>query len=474
MTQPERGWPSALSVNAWSGVDATAPLAPRAPTWAVQPHLAEPRVTLAAPPRPDLSDWRDPRVGWGLVLPDDPALSDAERARAEDAPEPIRRLAAARSPGRDPVVLRYHPGPGGEDVLNRHYPDGEVHPLAVVGGRRGVGRGELPYYLLLCAAPSQIPWEVQFQLNLSSFVGRLDLVDEGLGRYVDAVLSGWGGAVDPTAPLLWSVQHDPGDITWLMRQTVGEPVFRCWVEDDQIGNRAHRLAGAEATGTALGQALAATRPGVVVTTSHGMSGPVEEPARMRRDLGLPVDAEHAILDVNRLLADWEPNGVVWYAHACCSAGGAGGNRFAGLVEPGSTVDRVLEAVAALGAVTAPLPRALLGATRPARAFVGHVEPTFDWTLRRPDTGQVTTDAVRDALYGQLFQAVPPPVGLAFRRFFVEAASMFGLWSQARRDAGSLQEGARTRALMWQLCGIDRQCAVILGDPAVAPAALPSR
>ena len=45
---------------------------------------------------------------------------------------------------------------------------------------------------------------------------------------------------------------------------------------------------------------------------------------------------------------------------------------------------------AFGAFTTPLPRALLGATRPLRAFVGHVEPTFDWTLRQRQTGEHLT------------------------------------------------------------------------------------
>jgi hypothetical protein len=39
--------------------------------------------------------------------------------------------------------------------------------------------------------------------------------------------------------------------------------------------------------------------------------------------------------------------------------------------------------ATAGARISPLPRALLGAEKPLRAFVGHVEPTFDWTLRDP-------------------------------------------------------------------------------------------
>lgn len=123
-------------------------------------------------------------------------------------------------------------------------------------------------------------------------------------------------------------------------------------------------------------------------------------------------------------------------------------------------------------MTAELPRALLGAPKPARAFIGHVEPTFDWTLRRPVTGISTTEALVEALYDGLFQAEPVPVGLAFRRYFLGAASLRSRWAAER---GSVEESpaARTAALLAALTGLDRQCTVILGDPAVVPAALPT-
>jgi hypothetical protein len=46
---------------------------------------------------------------------------------------------------------------------------------------------------------------------------------------------------------------------------------------------------------------------------------------------------------------------------------------------------------------------LLGAERPLRAFVGHVEPTFDWTLRDPTNKQVLTHVMCAALYDKLYE-----------------------------------------------------------------------
>lgn len=99
---------------------------------------------------------------------------------------------------------------------------------------------------------------------------------------------------------------------------------------------------------------------------------------------------------------WEPDGVVWLAHACCSAGSVASSGYAGLFDPGDPIAELLAGVSeAAGSRTAPLPRRLLGHPKPARAFLGQVEPTFDWTLSDPDTGQPLSNALCDAVYPRL-------------------------------------------------------------------------
>jgi hypothetical protein len=287
-------WPDELTANAWTGAEAASgELAADARFWAVSDHFAGRRDYVLAPDkRPDLKDWADTRVGWGLVLPDDPALSNAERERAEDCPRPARELAQARSRTAVPVVLRYHPDD--EESLYR-YEDGAKHPLPITGeGPRGTGRGGLPYYLLLLGPPDRLPWELQFRLNLVACTGRLDLDETGLGNYVRAALSSWSGsAATATSPLLWTVQHQQGDITWLMRQSVGERIFRRWQGDRQIGAAARALRDGDATIAQLRSALLQTSPGVVVTTSHGMTGPLHDMAQMRSTLGRLAGARTA-------------------------------------------------------------------------------------------------------------------------------------------------------------------------------------
>jgi hypothetical protein len=203
-----------------------------------------------------------------------------------------------------------------------------------------------------------------------------------------------------------------------------------------------------------------------------MTGPLGDQEALVANLGLLVDEQFRALDLKALLAPWQPDGAIWYAHACCSAGCDAQTAFLGVVPEGSEVASILSGVAAAGNRIAPLPTALLSAPKPARAFVGHVEPTFNWTLRRAESGQITTDALLGALYDELFQRVPPPVGFAFSRWFQQAATLRANWQAARDGVGQGREAARGRALLASLSGIDRQCTVILGDPAVAPAALP--
>jgi hypothetical protein len=339
--------------------------------------------------------------------------------------------------------------------------------VAVTGSVPGTGHGQLPAYLLLVGSPVRLPWDLQFRLNLSCSVGRLDLPDDALERYVDALLDDWSNAqVDATRPVVWATGYD--HITALMRDVIAEPVARRFQQDPQIGDRASHLVDRRATATALARTLAETRPGVVVTTSHGCTGPLGDAAAMKRNLGLLVDVDHDLVETEALLAAWQPDGVVWYAHACCSAGSDSTTRYTGLVEDGSLVVRTLDAVAALGSLIAPLPTALLSAEQPARAFVGHVEPTFDWTLERPET-QPATMAIIEALYGGFFQPRPEPVGLALRRHFTEAAALFGQSFRANRESSEERLVASSLAL---LKAYDRQNIVILGDPTVCPVSLP--
>ncbi|MCX5542150.1 hypothetical protein M3A49_22050 [Paraburkholderia sp. CNPSo 3076] len=463
-----------LAINAWTGAvsPAAVPDAAGMATWALlrQGSGPGPESTLMAPQEVAPWDWRHPRVGWGLVLPDELTLPAEARSRADDAPEPIRQLLAAR-PGSP--VLRWSAAHGNE-VLLRYDTKGGYKPLALVSDD-GIAPDALPLYLLIAASPQQVPWSFQYAANLRRYVGRLDLAGDALSNYVDALLGGWTGSPrDPRAPLVWSVDHGPRDITWLMDQAISRKLIDAF-DADQDGDFARRvgLFGANATGAQLIEALREHHPALVITTSHGMTGPLHDAALTAGQLGVPVDCAHRVLDVEALCQAWSPDGAIWYSHACCAAGSDTRSQYAGLFDSTSEVMRVLDGVAAVcGARVAPLPQRLLGVRRPLAAFVGHVEPTFNWTLRDPRTGQPLTHSVRQTLYDNLFASGGGrPLGWALSQVFKDAAISLALWAQAVRGFNKGLPGALDSALINQLTALDRQHTVILGDPTVALPAL---
>ncbi len=467
-------FPTELAANLWTGEDSpAAALDESSRKWGLKQRMEKVGKELAAAEPVDLRDWRHPNVGWGLVLPDDDTLSTAARATADDAPEAIRALLAAR-PGAP--VLRYRAETGARFV-RRYYADGSVQDIAISSaGARGVAPGALPYYLLIYAGPDAIPWRFQYLLNQPCFAGRLALEGTALENYVNALLTDWRDAgCDPHRPVVWAVDHGGGDITTLMRQAIAEPVAAKLAADSGTAAGLRLLDAAKATLTELLAALAQQSPALIVSTSHGQTGPLHDPVTMAARLGAPVDAQHATLDSDALLTAWQPDGAIWYAHACCSAGCDNRNAYKGLVTAGSALDQVLEGVAGLGAQIAPLPQRLLGAAKPLRAFIGHVEPTFDWTLRQPETGQVLANTTVEALYNHMHRAQPEPVGMAFNLGYQVVGQLFQQWQQLTGEfaaASSAQRDfIRLMTTSAQLAALDRQSLVILGDPTVALPAL---
>jgi len=114
---------------------------------------------------------------------------------------------------------------------------------------------------------------------------------------------------------------------------------------------------------------------------------------------------------------------------------------------------------------------LLGAKNPLRAFVGHVEPTFDWTLTTADMSQALTTSIVSALYKNLFEDNPVPVGSAFAEYYKQVGTLFNQQSNALAALGRFEPGAEQKALRCRLGALDRRSLVIHGDPAVAFPAL---
>lgn len=398
-------------------------------------------------------------------MPDntDPSLSDAAKAAGEDAAAPVRELLAAR-PGT--VVLRWSPDLP-DHLLRRYFAQDAVQEPAIGLSDFGVGRGRLPRYVAIIGGPEVIPWSVQYALGTRHLVGRIPLSGDALAHYVRALLADWNGAqARPDRAMSWTVDHGPTDITALMRAVIAAPLAARLTPPPLAEFR--DLTAAQATGAALVSALSEIRPGLLATSSHGRTGPLGNPAEMSAALGLPVDSTHTTVAL-RTLCDGMPGGCVWYAQACCSAGAAGESFYAGLLPVGTSAFATVDAVASLGTMVAPAALELLGRENPVRAVLGHVEPTFSWTLQVDDTGQGLGGRLVSALSAHLYAG--EPLGLALAEYRADVGELHTRWARLRETLAGGDTSVRETLTRLRVSALDRQSLVLLGDPTIAFPAL---
>ena len=468
-------WPDSLSINAWDGGGGAVSGPVSDPlTWGLRSELPQSPQYLFAEEPPDLTNWQDDQVGWGLILPDNPELSPGAKARAVDAPEPIRELLADRG---DVPVLRYLSHSRNRfGTLLRYLKDGGASQPDIAGSEFGVAYDRIPYYLLICASPSEVSWDLQYALNARFAVGRLDLDEAGLANYVAGLRRDWSESdARQASAVVWATDHGRHDMSRTMRLYVARPLWDAISADPDVGPHSVLVdrTTVGATSGRLIEALSNRKPGLVVTTSHGVTHPLTDAETLRANLGLLLDDDEAFAQPHEILAGWVPDGAIWYAHACCSAGTRADTVYDELVDAGSRVGQVLRGVAALGSMTAPLPRALLGAERPLRAFVGHVEPTFDWTIRQPETRQSLTGGIKAALWDGIYRKNSCPIGHALHAFYEPIGALAAEWVSLKQDFARGGD-VSTQLLASQLSARDRMSTVILGDPTVRLDFGPSR
>jgi hypothetical protein len=457
------GLPEQLSINAWRGVAASGEVAEGANRWgSLDTGLPHSQAVLPLAPVADQRDWNHDDVGYGILLLDNDRPA-AEKAAGADLPAPLRELLIERP---KTVQLRWSPAMNTERFVNRYLPDGSVQSPQIGITPFGVAKAKLPRYVLIIGGPDIIPWSVQYALETRHAVGRLPLDEEGLGNYIDAMLSDWSGAdLDTAAPLMWTVSI-PGDITDEMRATIANPLEAKFTGEPTLPRFVHKTDGS-ATGAELLEALRTTRPSLVVTSSHGLTQ--GDDAALRGSLGLPVDVSHQAVALDAL-DQAMPHGAIWYAQACCSAGGDAVSHYEDLLAPGTAAFATVTAVAKLGTTVAPAATRLLGRKNPVRAVFGHVEPTFDWTLRVPETGQGLGGHIVSALSDNMI-GNRQPLGFAFTDYRAGVGELHTQWMSARdqfrsADTTAQRDALRNTLTRLRLTAIDRQSLVLLGDPTV--------
>ncbi|HLK69026.1 MAG TPA: hypothetical protein VKU19_36590 [Bryobacteraceae bacterium] len=453
--------PDSLTINAFNGrAVPSGELEKDGGKWALRNAPGSVKRFLKEVPRPDPWKWQHPEIGWGLVVAEPPGAKSADMKANADLPQCLLDLVAER--GNAPV-LRFRESSDKRYTLLRNWQDGK--DLDMNASAAGTKTGQIPAFLMIWGTPEEIPWRVQYQLEAGGkrFVGRVPLKDKKLENYVNALRSGWSGSKsDPHAPLVWATDHSSSDISALMRASIAEPLYAAFTRNSDL--QPYLLAGAgQASQANLILALSQKRPGMVVTTSHGFTGPLDDAAQLKQNLGLLVDQQNSMIALDALFKEWQPDGAIWYAHACCSAGCDESSSFDGLLKAGSEIDNTLKAVAGLGSRVASLAEQLLGAEKPARAFLGHVEPAFNWTLQQPATGQFLTSTLETARR-EIY--LGHPCGYAFGDWHARYGTHTAAYESYKSDYDG-SETIQARMLYQRLVAQDVRTLVLLGDPTVA-------
>lgn len=466
--------PPALMLNAYTGRGrrggASGALSPHCLKWIMQEGVEAPiapkKLWSDDESERDDTEWDESKngVGWSILLPlDKNHPLDCQPAVPNDAPPAIQELWKSRN---EPPIYRFDPQ---DRWLIRCSKTGICQPVAPAHSPLGCSVNSIPYYVLISRSRNNeiIPWDVQFLLNGSRAVGRLDLPDPELSNYVHHLMNDWRDCrVQGTQAVIWAVDHHETDITRLMAEAITEKIHFKIAGDKSL--KAEYFRGEQATHQQLCSALAKHRPGFILTTSHGsIDLQVTNEERAKR-LGNLVDQNFAELSGSSI-GRTDVGGAIWYAHACCSAGCSGMNRYENLLTEGTDAERCVSSAVKVGSRTATFPQTLLGREQPLRAFVGKIDPTFDWTIRDPVTQQHLTEGLVMALYKRFLRQKPVPIGWALRRWFDELSGAFTSYDDARMVAmrPSANDATAVRTAGQQLLILrDLQSTVILGDPTV--------
>jgi hypothetical protein len=424
-----------------------------------------------------LKEGEDPddlaQAGWAVVFPFTRKGSEAaaQQAAIREALGPLLARRRSQAAHRDERRYRECIGPDA-------YRPGETKQqfLARMGAGPGaVDPAKFPYYVLLVASPEEIPYRVQYQLDVQYAVGRIhfDTIDE-YARYAANVVEAETRPRPLTRTLaLWGAEN-PGDrATHASARHLVAPLAD-YLERDQAHRwKVTRFIGEHATKARLSALLGADAPSLLVTASHGIGFPAGDPrqradqgALLCQDWGGPsagsLTPDHYFAG-NDIASDADLRGLIGFHFACFGAGTPKHDDFS---RPG---DRPALVDIAPHAFVARLPQRMLGRASGALACIGHVDRAWGSSFLQADprqSGAVTAQrAVFESALKRLMEG--RRVGHAMDYFDLRYAELASDLATRIEDATKYDVAVDERELaqLWLYTNDARDYAVI-GDPAV--------
>ena len=409
------------------------------------------------------------QAGWAPVFPAAAdAAAAARQAHVRDALAPLfaHRRAAAGELYREYLgELGYRPGETKQQYLAR------------LGAGPGPARPQkVPYYLLLVATPEEIPYRIQYQLDVHYAVGRIafDTIED-YARYARSVVDAeTGGAGRPRHATFFGVAN-PGDTSTrisadhlvlpLIEHVEGRRPHHGFTVDSHLGDAATRSRLVE---------LFREPPSVLFTAGHGMGFPSGDAGQRERQgallcqdwggPGTPVAREHYFTGED-LPAGADLRGMIGVFFACYGGGTPTRDEF---------TRRALGEAHAQELAPAPLiarlPQRMLGHPGGgALAVVGHVDRAWGSTFLWIDAqGKGQTRRHLDAFESLLDSLMAGKrLGYAMESFNLRYAELAADLSERIEQIQLYDEHYEDSELahMW-ICNSDARNYAVIGDPAV--------
>jgi hypothetical protein len=424
-----------------------------------------------------LKEGEDPddlsQAGWAVVFAFARKGSEAvaHQVAIREALGPLLAMRRSQAARRDDRRYRECVGPDA-------YRPGETKQQFLT--RMGAGPGavdprKFPYYVLLVASPEEIPYRVQYQLDVQYAVGRIhfDTIDEYAHYAANVVEADTRPRPITRTVALWGVENPDDRATRASARHLVAPLAD-YLERDQADRwRVARFLGEHATKARLATLLGADPPSLLVTASHGVGFSAGDPrqradqgALLCQDWGGPhsgsLTPDHYFAG-DDIAADADLRGLVGFHFACFGAGTPRYDDFSRKGDSPSLVDL------APHAFVARLPQRMLGRPRGALACIGHVDRAWGSSFLQADPrhgGAVTAQlAVFESALKRLMEG--RRVGHAMDYFDLRYAELASDLATRIEDATKYDVAVDDHELaqLWLYTNDARDYAVI-GDPAV--------